>query len=140
MILYLDTSALLKLYAEEPASDQVRKAVARASTVATSRLSFVEARAALARKLREGGLAAADHAYLKRCLERDWESCLVVEVSHALCREAAGLAERHPLRAGDALQLASVLAVRARVQEQVLFSCFDHRLNQAAESEDMQLL
>ncbi len=140
MILYLDTSALLKLYAEEPASARVREAVARASTVAASRLSFVEARAALARKLREGGLAAADHAYLKACLEEDWERCLVVEVAEGLCREAASLAERHPLRAGDALQLASALAVRARVREQVMFSSFDERLNQAVESENMQLL
>ncbi len=140
MILYLDTSTLLKLYTEEPASAEVREAVAQASAVATSRLNFVEAHAALARKLGEGGLAAADHSYLKACLEEDRARCLVVEVSEGLCREAAGLTERHPLRAGDALQLASALAVRSRVQEQVMFSCFDHRLNQAAERENMQLL
>ncbi len=140
MILYLDTSALLKLYTEEIASAEVREAVAQASTVATSRLSFVEAHAALARKLRAGTLETADHSYLKACLEEDWARYLVVEVSEGLCQGAADLAERHPLRAGDALQLASALTVRQRVQEQIMFSSFDDRLNHAAAGEHMRLL
>lgn len=136
MILYLDTSALLKLYAEERGTPDVRAAVARASIVATSRLTYVEARGAFARKLRAGDLPQADHQELVSALDEDWGRLLVVEISEHLCQEAVGLVERHPLRAGDALQLASACAVRDRAQE-LAFLSFDDRLNGAAELEGL---
>ncbi len=43
MILYLDTSALVKLYVEEVFSDQVIKQVGQAEISATSRIAYVEA-------------------------------------------------------------------------------------------------
>ncbi len=48
MILYLDTSALVKLYVSEEGSEIVRGAVESAGRVATSRIAYAEARAALA--------------------------------------------------------------------------------------------
>jgi predicted nucleic acid-binding protein len=139
MILYLDTSALLKLYAEERGSPAVRAAVARASVVATSRLTYVEARGAFARKFREGDLPQAEHQYLISSLDEDWGRLLVVEMSEPLCQEAVALVERHPLRAGDALQLASACAVRDRVEELAFFS-FDDCLNGAAKLEGLAVL
>jgi predicted nucleic acid-binding protein len=56
MILYLDTSALVKLYVEEIGSNEVKKLVKTAQIVSTSRIAYVEARAGFARKLREGEL------------------------------------------------------------------------------------
>ena len=63
MILYLDTSALVKLYAREVGSAEVKRAVARADLVATSLVAYVEARSAFARKHR---LADIDDDALKR--------------------------------------------------------------------------
>jgi len=140
MILYLDTSALLKLYAQEQGTPDVRAAVARASVVATSRLTYVEARGAFARKLREGDLSQAKHHYLATSLEGDWARLLVVEISEHLCQEAVTLVERHPLRAGDALQLASACTVRDRVEEELAFCSFDDRLNRAAKLEGLSVL
>ena len=54
MILYLDTSALVKLYAEEAGSKIVRQAVADANLIITSPLSYAETRSALDRKGRSG--------------------------------------------------------------------------------------
>jgi len=54
MILYLDTSALVKVYVEEEGSPLVQGLIAGASLVATSRIAYAEARAALARASREG--------------------------------------------------------------------------------------
>jgi uncharacterized protein with PIN domain len=56
MILYLDTSALVKLYVEEPGSRAVRALLERAQVVSTSRVAYVEMWAGLARKLRQGEL------------------------------------------------------------------------------------
>lgn len=140
MILYLDTSALLKLYAEERGTTAVRAAVARASVVATSRLTYVEARGAFARKFREGDLPQAEHQRLISSLDEDWGRLVVVEMSEHLCQQAVALVERHPLRAGDALQLASACAVRDCVEDELAFSSLDDRLNMAAELEGLAVL
>ena len=52
MILYIDTSALVKLYAKEAGTAEVQRAVAKAEQIATSLIAYVETRSALARKYR----------------------------------------------------------------------------------------
>ena len=66
MKLYLDTSALVKLYVEEEGSATVREAIARAETVATTVIAYVEACAAFARRRREGRLSRGDTAAQSR--------------------------------------------------------------------------
>jgi len=62
LIVYLDTSALVKLYAEEEEGGElVRRAVAEAERIATSTVAYAEARAGLARKLREGVFTDEEH-------------------------------------------------------------------------------
>jgi predicted nucleic acid-binding protein len=61
MILYLDTSALAKLYVEEPGSQAVRAFLERAQVVSTSRVAYVKMRAGLARKLRQGELRQKEY-------------------------------------------------------------------------------
>jgi len=61
MMLYLDTSALVKLYVDEPMSRDLAIAVDEAEAIATSLLAYAEARAAFARARREARLSA--HAY-----------------------------------------------------------------------------
>jgi antitoxin (DNA-binding transcriptional repressor) of toxin-antitoxin stability system len=53
--LYLDTSALVKLYVDEEGALAVRHAVDQAELVATSAIAYAEARAAFARRHWEGG-------------------------------------------------------------------------------------
>lgn len=57
MILYLDTSALVKLYVEEPLSQELTVAVTEAEAVATSLIAYTESRAAFARARREARLS-----------------------------------------------------------------------------------
>jgi uncharacterized protein with PIN domain len=56
VILYLDTSALVKLYVREAGTSETRARVGEASLVATSRVAYPEARAALARRQREAAI------------------------------------------------------------------------------------
>lgn len=134
MILYLDTSALVKLYVEEEGSDAVRRMEEQAWVVATSRLAYAEARAALARARREGRITAQDHQRVVEDLDRDWESYFVLEVTEGLVRRAGDLAEGHALRAYDAVHLASALLLHDRVRLDVTFLCFDERLEEAAQA------
>ena len=135
MTLYLDTSSLVKLYVAEPESASVRRLVENADIVATAAIAYPEARAALARRRREGGLRPGVFTAAKRALDDDWPRYLVVDVTVALCRDAGDLAERHGLRGYDSVHLAAYLqVVRAASKAKVRFSCFDDRLTAASRS------
>ncbi len=135
MIAYLDTSSLVKLYVEEQGSRLVRDLVERAELVATSVVTYVEARAALARQRRAGGLTFAGFGQAKNDLELDWPRYLAVEVSEAVYRNAGDLAEKHHLRGFDSLHLASYLSLYGNGVRQIRFSSFDEALNRAARKE-----
>lgn len=135
MILYLDTSSLVKLYVEEEGSGLIRELVERAELVATSVVTYAEARAALARQRREGGLTAAGYDRAKNDFERDWPRYLTIEVHEAVYRSAGNLAEKHRLRGLDSLHLASYLFLYRDGARQIRFSAFDEALNRAARKE-----
>jgi uncharacterized protein len=132
VIVYLDTSALVKLYVQEVGSTQVRLAVARADLVATSLVAYVEARSAFARKHR---LADIDAAALKRHkheFEQGWNRLDRLPVDATTIRRAGDLAEQYRLKAYDALHLATVDLMEVTLRSSVRFACFDDALNRAA--------
>ena len=133
MILYLDTSSLVKLYVEEAGSDAVRRLVAGASRIAVSVVAYPEARSAFARRHRERALTRADLRSVGAAFERDWSRIVRLAVTEDVYRAAAVLAERHALRALDSLHLASFLSLRRRLPRRgTAFSAFDRRLSRAA--------
>jgi len=134
MILYLDTSSLVKLYVEEDGSEAVRLLVDEASVVTTTVIAYPEARSAFARLHREGGSTVEEHDRMKSDLERDWSSLLTLGATERIWRHAGQLAETYALRGFDSLHLASYLALASLdLSQSVRFSSFDERLNNAAE-------
>lgn len=136
MIVYLDTSSLLKLYlADEAGGDEVRQVLATADTAATSSVAYTEARSAFARRRRERKLSHELFRVISREFAADWPHYFAVEPTAGLFIEAGELAEKYRLRALDAIHLASFVAV-ARVigSAEIEFSSFDGRLNRAAAS------
>jgi len=129
MILYLDTSTLVKLYVHEPGSEEVRKLVEEAELVAASVVAYPEARAALARRRRERGLTPAEHRRARAALDADWPRILMLDVSEPLARRAGDLAERHRLRGFDALHLATYVTLSEEFRgDDVRFSAADQAL------------
>ena len=129
----------MKLYVEEAGSASVREQVGGAALVATSSIAYVEARAALARRRRAGDLSAGEHRRLVGELDADWDRYLRLEVTDGLIREAAALADRHHLRAYDAIHLASAVTARRRLGGHVVFACWDDGLAAAALRERLAL-
>jgi predicted nucleic acid-binding protein len=132
MILYLDTSALVKLYVVEAESAAIKGLVAASEAVAVCRIAWAEAFAAFSRRARETPADGAVIESAKRALARDWPSLLVLEVSQAVVEDAGDLADTFALRAYDAVQLAAARYVMAVTETPLLFACFDARLNKAA--------
>ena len=132
MILYLDTSALVKLYVREPGSTAIRTHAAKAGALATSVVAYAETRAAFARLKQSGASSDSLHQQRLQQFERDWEALLRVELAPDVLRSAGDLAEIYGLRGFDSIHLASALWLKARVKEPVDFAAFDQRLGAAA--------
>jgi len=133
LILYLDTSNLVKLHVEEPGSPEVQGMVDAAELVTTSVVAYAEARAALARRQRERSLTRSEHRRAKAALDEDWARILSLEVTDGLSRAAGDLAERYRLRGFDAVHLCSYLQVADEFPtDSVSFSSADATLNRAA--------
>ena len=140
MRLYLDTSALVKLYVEEEGSPLVRKAVEEAETVATSIVGYVEARAAFARRHREKSISLLDYRRVIRDFESDWGRYLILQATDVLIRHAGRLTEAHNLRAYDAVHLASAVILRQKLADTVSFASWDSQLQAGARREGLDLV
>jgi uncharacterized protein len=139
VILYMDTSSLLKFYIEEEGSHLARRIVAAAQVLAMSRVGYAEARAGLARAFRTDRLDDASFRVALRGFEERWRMMSIVEASDSIVRWAGDLAQKHALRGFDAIHLSSALFYRAESQEAVTFSAWDDRLAAAAQMEGLDL-
>lgn len=108
-----------------------------AGPAATARLSAVEVASALARRCREGGFSEAERDRALAALEADFSALHAVELSAPVVLEARGLVTRHPLRAGDAIQLSSALLLRRELSEPITFVAYDDRLKAVAKAEGL---
>ena len=138
MTLYLDTSALVKLYVTEDGSHEVASWVAAARAIFTASITCAETRAALAQSRRAAVLSPSDLRRAVMEFDAAWKGYAVVEVSEALVLRAGGLAEEHALRGYEAVQLAAALDACPPSGE-YLFASFDVDLNVAATREGLQL-
>lgn len=137
MILYLDTSSLIKIYLREPGWEAVNVLVLQARLVATSLVAYAEGRATLARSRRGGRLTGAQFRTAADAFDADWGGYSVTEVTAPLVRFAGDLAEKHVLRGFDAIHLASAVIMQRDLGEVVTFSAADNRLMSAATAEGL---
>lgn len=132
MILFCDTSALVKLYLREDATDDMLAQAKAASGVAVCRIAWAEAMAAFARRSRECPEDSALIDVARENLRKHWPSYIVVEVTQAVVELAGEYADTFALRAYDSIQLAAANTLSAKGNEAVCFACFDGRLVKAA--------
>ena len=139
MIVFADSSAIVKLYVDEQDSEAVRELT---GTLTISALAQVEVPAAFWRKYRVGDVQAEAASVMARLFSSDFRvdreggpRFAMVEVGALVLGAAARAVGRHPLRAYDAVQLASAIEFRRAVGESVDFACFDRSLRSAAAAE-----
>ena len=143
MSTFADSSALVKLYADETGHEQVRGL----ASMAVAQLARVEVPAALWQKQRMGELSAGDARLLTADFEADYFGTdsepprfAAVAVTGSVLDEAARLCASHGLRAYDAVQLATALAVRRVDESCTEFAAFDRSLRTAAATEGFELV
>ncbi len=126
MSLYVDSSALLKRYVEEPESDDCDAILRGDPMVITARHSYVEVQRTLARVISGADLAAALDVFVA-----DWSQFAVVELDNTTCERAAEIAVALGIRSLDALHLGAAQRVGGVA---LPFLTYDLRQAQAARS------
>lgn len=137
---YWDSSALVPLILEQARSADMVQVLDQDSSIVTWWGSSVECCSALMRLMREGTLPHKDVLSAEnrlRLLRQAWDDVLPGET---LRRTSERLLRVHPLRAGDALQLAAALMACEHDPERLKMVCLDTRLAEAARIEGFSVL
>jgi uncharacterized protein len=129
VIVYFDSSTLVKIVIDEEGADLAGELWERASWRVTSHIAYPETRAALAAAERGGRIGTPALHEAIADLERLSASMRLLAVDGDLCRQAGVLAERHALRGYDAVHLASMVGIEA---PRVVAATWDSELASAA--------
>ena len=140
MILYCDTSALIKLLVLEPGSDLMQRASSEAEAIGVCRITWAEAMAAMARRQREDPASSSDLEQARQLLIRTWAQFVIVEISQRLVEAAGRYADAFALRGYDSVQLAAAHELNLSTDLPITFASFDRRLNQAAQLLQLDVL
>lgn len=140
MIWFLDASALTKRYVQEPGSEAVRRIFRNRVRRAASALSLVEVPAAIFRRARKGDVSEETAARVAERVPTDLEATDLVEARGEVLALASELVARRPLRAYDAIQLASALRLARQTRLALTFVCADRPLCAAARAEGVRSL
>ena len=140
MILFCDTSALIKLLITEAGSEQMHQATRQVDAVAVCRITWAEAMAGIAQRQRQEPDDADDLERARHQLRKSWQDCTVVEVTQAVVEKAGCFADGFALRGYDSVQLAAAHDLQEGSEQPLIFACFDRRLKQAAQLLQMEVL
>jgi predicted nucleic acid-binding protein len=129
---YFDTRALVKRYVDEGGRREVLRLL-RHYEVVTSAVVTVELRSAVRRRVAEGTMNEARVSEILKRVAADREFWALLDVSSGVLAAAENLVAIHPLRALDAIHVASAQLFAARIKlPELLFVSADARQTAAA--------
>jgi predicted nucleic acid-binding protein len=129
-LVYFDSSAFVKLLAEEAGSDLAAELWDACDAAVASRLAYPEVRAALAAAARSNDIGGHDLDAAEQAWAGYWAATRPVELTPAVEQHAGQLARVHALRGADAVHLASALAIG---DPDLVVAVWDRRLHSAAQ-------
>ena len=132
MIIYFDTSALLKAYVQEHGSTEVLAMLDDSDNLFGSiSLTKVEMASAIQRAIRSTGSPADSAAKAWQDFLDDWDSFTRLRVTAGTVERASEIAWKYGLRGYDSLHLAAALLWQEALDSKVTFAAFDRDLLQA---------
>ena len=137
-MIYLDSSALIKNYSQEPGTHRVREILSGADGCSISKIGYAEICAAFGRKNRENPKDRRVHLIGFQRFQEDWKLLNIVELEDDLLPVICGLTKKYPLRGADAIHLASALWLERVLRDEVTFVAADGRLLEAARDEKLK--
>ena len=136
-MIYFDTSALIKIFILEKGSEDAQRLSQNHFPLATAAIAYAEIYSGVNRRKREGYLSAHQYTRMSRRFDEYWTTAIHVELTQEVLTLAKGLLEKHPLRASDAIHLASALILQKGIREPLPFAAADSRLLDTASAEHL---
>jgi len=130
VLLYLDTSAVLRATLEGGTDPELERKIGLAQTLVTSRLSLVESARAFHRIRSQQTVSEQQISQAESDADAVWSRCEVWELTRGVCELACNVAPSKGLRTLDALHLATYLIARRRLEGLDLLTA-DSRLQSA---------
>jgi len=140
VILFCDTSALLKLFISEEDSDVMLSQHADCTGIAVCRITWAESMAAFAQRSRVKGANQPGLTQARSMFAQAWPDFAIAEITQPLVEKAGVYAEAFALRGYDSVQLAAAHNLHELLKLPLTFACYDRRLNQAAQLLQLELL
>jgi predicted nucleic acid-binding protein len=137
VILYLDSSALVKRYIQEKASQDVNAWIEAADMVVTGLITRIEVAAAIARAGRMKLIPPDEALAALSQLRTEWESIQRLPITENTVVRGDSLAVEHILRGYDATHLACALIWQETLGMPVTLASFDGQLIEAARGVQM---
>lgn len=136
---FLDSSALVKRYLAESGSNWIRVLASppAANILLVAQVTQAEMVSAVSRRKRENAITPQSARAMRQLIDRHMaHEYAVIRLSDQIVQIAEDLLENHPLRAYDAIQLATAAEIDKRLQTRgrspVVFLSADQRLLAAA--------
>jgi predicted nucleic acid-binding protein len=139
---FFDSSALVKRYVQEGGTAWVRGLTnyRTGHHIFLARITIVEVTSAVARRRAGRTLTASQaSAFLSRFRKHAAGRYIILEITANLLTEAATIANKHRLRAYDAVQLAAALELQRLSQGGITVISADLELNAAAIAEGLSV-
>ena len=129
---FWDSSAIIPLCLKEKTSEAIKGLMKDDEDIVVWWTTRIECLSALSRRQREGVLPSADEAKARTVLSALAATWSEVQPTETVRLRAERLLSIHPLRAADALQLASALIWAQETPRGLDFVCLDQNLREAA--------
>lgn len=133
MIIYLDSSALVKRYIRETGSAEVNDLITGAEAVTTNLISRAEVPAAIMRASRMDIIKPIEAQHAITQFRSEWASLQRLPVTETTVSRAEALVVDYDLRAYAAVHLAAALLWQEAIGEIMTLATFDHQMWEAAQ-------
>jgi len=140
MIVYFDTSALIKRYITEDGTPAICACWDTTDVAVSCWLLYPEMIATFSCKRREAIILAAQLDLAEATFRRDWITLARVACDDQLIHRIETLHTRYPLRGADSTHLAAALTYHDLCGEPMVFACADLQLRSAAQAEGLILV
>jgi uncharacterized protein len=128
MILYCDSSALVKRYVQEPGSLETRKVIASADIVGIAQIGCVEVVAAFSKAVRRKVISEVKARKCRSDFVRDRGALVIIVANEDVFVQAEDLAWKCQLRGYEAVHLAAALYWRKLCDVRVAFATYERDL------------
>ncbi len=134
-MIFVDSSALVKRYIEEPGSDTLDILFDETDAVMASRLAYAETLCALMRRRPTLDLTDKEFAQVIAAFRHDWGHFIVLEMNDEALQRIDRVIDSYALKGADSIHLSTAIWIKQCGNAGLIFVASDKELLAAARKE-----